>query len=223
MGGFQGCYPDNHRNNWRCARAVRKRPQGHHGVPYGTGSCTYCACIANVAFLSMFHFYFIVSTTYRKKKITRPYHKNENLQIFFIIHTTYRQKKITRIYRKKKITRLDDFLCTRLTFFTILCYIGRVPTNFSPHRVLGALWTQCPIVDVAMGCHTESAVVHFVHVLQKLHFFQFFNFSVINLHHLPQKKITRVYRKKNFYFLIIYTTYRKKKLHAFTTKTNYTT
>ena len=25
--GFQGCYLDNHRNNWRCARAVRKRPQ----------------------------------------------------------------------------------------------------------------------------------------------------------------------------------------------------
>ena len=26
VGGFQGCYLDNHRNNWRCARAVRKRP-----------------------------------------------------------------------------------------------------------------------------------------------------------------------------------------------------
>ena len=25
-GGFQGCYLDNHRNNWRYARAVRKRP-----------------------------------------------------------------------------------------------------------------------------------------------------------------------------------------------------
>ena len=25
VGGFQGCYLDNHRNNWRCARAVRKR------------------------------------------------------------------------------------------------------------------------------------------------------------------------------------------------------
>ena len=29
VGGFQGCYLDNHRNNWRCARAVRKRPLGH--------------------------------------------------------------------------------------------------------------------------------------------------------------------------------------------------
>ena len=27
--GFQGCYLDNHRNNWRCARAVRKRPLGN--------------------------------------------------------------------------------------------------------------------------------------------------------------------------------------------------
>ena len=26
-----------------------------------------------------------------------------------------------------------------------------------------------------MGCHTEPAAVHIVHVLQKLHFFQFFN------------------------------------------------
>ena len=41
-GGFQGCYLDNHRNNWRCARAVhalcprcaravRKRPLSHSG------------------------------------------------------------------------------------------------------------------------------------------------------------------------------------------------
>ena len=26
MGGFQGCSQDKQRNNWRCARAVRKRP-----------------------------------------------------------------------------------------------------------------------------------------------------------------------------------------------------
>ena len=26
VGGFQGCYLDNHRNNWCCACAVRKRP-----------------------------------------------------------------------------------------------------------------------------------------------------------------------------------------------------
>ena len=34
VGGFRGCYPDNHRNNWRCARAVRKRPQGHTNAGY---------------------------------------------------------------------------------------------------------------------------------------------------------------------------------------------
>ena len=57
-----------------------------------------------------------------------------------------------------------------------LCYIGRVPTNWWPHRVLCALWTRRPIVKVAMGCHTEPAAVPVAHVLQKLHFFQFFNF-----------------------------------------------
>ena len=34
-GGFQGCYLDNHRNNWRCARAVRKRPHGEGGGASG--------------------------------------------------------------------------------------------------------------------------------------------------------------------------------------------
>ena len=55
-----------------------------------------------------------------------------------------------------------------------LCYIGRVPTNWWPRRVLCALWTQRPIVKVAMRCRTELGAVHIAHVLQKLHFFQFF-------------------------------------------------
>ena len=49
-----------------------------------------------------------------------------------------------------------------------------------------------------MGCCAEPAAVHIAHVLQRLHFFQFF---------------TRPYRKKRFnFFLIIHTTYRKKKI-----------
>ena len=53
-----------------------------------------------------------------------------------------------------------------------------------------------------------------------LSIFQFF----FNLHILPQKQITRIYRKKNFkFFFLIYTTYRQKKLHAFTAKKNYMT
>ena len=44
-----------------------------------------------------------------------------------------------------------------------------------------------------MGCHTEPEAVHIAHVLQRLHFFQNFFFS-------------------------IYTTYRTKKLHALTAK-----
>ena len=68
-----------------------------------------------------------------------------------------------------------------------LCYIGRVPTNWWPRRVLCALWTRRPIVKVAMGCRTEPAAVHIAHVLQRLDFFQFFNFFY-NLHDLQQKK-----------------------------------
>ena len=82
----------------------------------------------------------------------------------------------------------------------MLCY-GRVPTNWWPHRVLCALWTRRPIVKVAMGCRTELAAVHIAHVLQRLHFFQFFNFFKNNLHALPQKKIARPYRKKKTIFV----------------------
>ena len=62
-----------------------------------------------------------------------------------------------------------------------------------------------------MGCRTEPAAVHIAHVLQRLHFFQFFNLFN-NLHELPQKKITRPYRKneKFTFCFIIQTTYRKK-------------
>ena len=34
VGGFQGCYLDNHRNNWRCARAV---PALCENAPMGSG------------------------------------------------------------------------------------------------------------------------------------------------------------------------------------------
>ena len=66
------------------------------------------------------------------------------------------------------------------------------------------------IVKVAMGCHTEPAAVHIAHVLQRLLFFQLLNFCY-NLHDLPQKKITRPYRKKKLqFFFVIHTSYRKK-------------
>ena len=54
-----------------------------------------------------------------------------------------------------------------------------------------------------MGCRTEPAAVHIAHVLQRLHFLQFFSFFY-NLHDLPQKKITLLYRKNkknsNFFY-----------------------
>ena len=70
-----------------------------------------------------------------------------------------------------------------------------------------------------MGCRTEPAAVHIAHVLQRLDFFQIFNFFY-NLHDLPQKKNYTTYRKnkKIQFFFIIHTTYSKKKLHAFTAK-----
>ena len=63
-----------------------------------------------------------------------------------------------------------------------------------------------------MGCRTEPAAVHIAHVLQRLGFFQFFNFFY-NLHDLPQKKNYTTYRKnkKIQFFFIIHTTYSKKK------------
>ena len=68
-----------------------------------------------------------------------------------------------------------------------------------------------------MGCRTEPAAVHIPHVLQKLHFFQFFNFFN-DLHALTEKELHALTVKKNSSFFLIYTTYRKKKSHAFTSK-----
>ena len=54
-------------------------------MPYGTGSCTYCACIAKVAFLSNFQFFFIICTTYCKKKLPAfTAKKNTRLDDFFV-------------------------------------------------------------------------------------------------------------------------------------------
>ena len=100
-----------------------------------------------------------------------------------------------------------------------LCYIGRVPTNWWPRRVLCALWTRRPIVKVAMGCRTEPAAVHIAHVLQRLDFFQFSIFCY-NLQDLPQKKITRPYRKNRKIHFFFHNSHDlpQKKLHAFTAK-----
>ena len=74
------------------------------------------------------------------------------------------------------------------------------------------MWTRCPIVKVAMGCRTEPAFVPIAHVMQKLHFFQFF---LDNLHNLPQKKNTCIYRKKNnsIFFYNLHNLLQNRKLH----------
>ena len=45
-----------------------------------------------------------------------------------------------------------------------------------------------------MGCRTEPAAVHIAHVLQRLHFFKFFNFFFIIYAPLPQKKSIFFYK-----------------------------
>ena len=74
-----------------------------------------------------------------------------------------------------------------------------------------------------MACRTEPAAVHIAHVLQRLHFFQFFNFFY-NLHDLPQKQNTLPYRKnKKFIFFNNSHDLQQKKITRIYSKKNYTT
>ena len=68
---------------------------------------------------------------------------------------------------------------------------------------------SAPIVKVAMGCRAEPAAVHIAHVLEKLHFFQFSNFFLIIYTTYRKKNYTHLPQKKIQLFFIIYTTYRK--------------
>ena len=87
-------------------------------MPYGTGKCTYCSCIAKVAFLSIFPFFFIIYTTYRKKKLHSFAAELRKFNFFCNSHDS-QQKKITLIYRKK-ITPLDGFFVHDLHFSRII-------------------------------------------------------------------------------------------------------
>ena len=73
-------------------------------------------------------------------------------------------------------------------YCVILCCIGRVPTDWWPHGVFGALWTRRPIVEFAMMCRTEPAMVHIARVLRKLHFFFNFPFFFSIITQLTAKK-----------------------------------
>ena len=86
-------------------------------MPYGTSSCTYCACTAKVAFLSIFQFFLFNLHDLPQKKIARPYRKNKKIHFFNIIHTTYHKKKLHAFTAKKNYTT-RRFFCTHLTFFT---------------------------------------------------------------------------------------------------------
>ena len=80
-----------------------------------------------------FSIFFIIYTTYSKKKKLHDLQQKKKIQFFFIIHTTYsKKKKITRIYNKKKIYTTIRFFCTRLTFFTGACSGMRPPAQPNP-------------------------------------------------------------------------------------------
>ena len=83
-------------------------------MPYGTGSCTYHTCIAKVAFLSIFQFFYDLHDLPQKKKLHALTAKKNN-SIFLIIYTTYRKKKL-HAFTAKKITRLDGFFVHNLRF-----------------------------------------------------------------------------------------------------------
>ena len=67
-----------------------------------------------------------------------------------------------------------------------LCLVPMTPCEtmlywLSPNHLVPTRSTRCTVdpvsrdtVKVAMGCRMEPAAVHIAHVLQRLHFFQFF-------------------------------------------------
>ena len=76
-----------------------------------------------------------------------------------------------------------------------------------------------------MGCRTEPAAVHIAHVLQRLDFFQFFNFFY-NLHDLPQKKNLHDLPQKlknSIFFYNSHDLQQKKNCTHLQQKKNYTT
>ena len=89
---------------------------GRYGVPYGTGNCTECACIAKVAFFSIFQFFYNLHDLPQKKNNYMHLPQKKIIQFFLIIYMTYREKKITRIYREKELHNLLIFLYTSYIF-----------------------------------------------------------------------------------------------------------
>ena len=113
-------------------------------MPYGTGSCTYCAYIANVAFffLQLFNFFYNL----HEKNYTPLPQKSKN-SIFFKIHPTYSKKKV-HAFTTKKITRLDGFFVHDLHFSRF--FRGVSPWGLSPRFILIALGC-CVVCGVSSG------------------------------------------------------------------------
>ena len=69
-------------------------------MPYGTGSFSYCAWMANVAFFFQFFNFFYNLHDLPQEKITRPYRKKNNSIFFYSFHNLT-QKKVTHLLKKK--------------------------------------------------------------------------------------------------------------------------
>ena len=91
-------------------------------MPYGTGSCRYCACIAKVAFLSIFNVFYNLHGL-PQKRITCPYRKKKNDSICFTIYTSYRKQKLQACTAKKN-TPLDNFSHTSYIFHSPMLESG---------------------------------------------------------------------------------------------------
>ena len=86
--------------------------------------------------MTIFNFliFFIIYTTYRKKK-TRTYRK-KFFNFFFTICTTNRKKKFTRIYRKKKMHNWTIFLYMIYIFHGVEAVV---------ERIVGAVQDKCSV------------------------------------------------------------------------------
>ena len=99
------------------------------------------------------------------------------------------------------------------------CYVGRLPTNWWPRRVLCALWTQRPIVKVAMVAHRTGSCTDCT-CIAKVAFLPIFQFFLSFTRLTAKKNHTHLPPKRNQFFLIIYTTYRKKNITRIYRKKN---
>ena len=95
---------------------------GRYEVPYGTGSCTYCACICKGCTSFNFSILVMIYMIYRKKKQLHALTAKRKFN-FFILLTQFTAKKLDA-FTAKNIAQLDDFFVHDLHFSR--CIVIRV-------------------------------------------------------------------------------------------------